>query len=290
MFDLITTLAGLAPQVVTLQVKCGNDQSVLMAGEVHVYPVDSISINANLDTLVTKIPIVNTLFTNLAGALSTMTGKTVDPTKGLTQDATFFYVHVPFPSFSLSASAQWKEYPAGNANEWKAYVGWSVKPGVTISIDFKLDLLAVGLTYLGVPPGITNLIKQAVADLSTSGEYSPIAYLGFQQSIGCSGEVGFDAQKGGKYGSLSITCTGEISIAGIITTQVVQVTLSVSTSISSTFGVKDWTSNGIGFFAELLKWGGVQGKAKFVLANSKVFSFEDSVQLLNSAGPLITIP
>ncbi len=281
-FALITLLGCATPKVMPVQLICGRDKSAVTSGEIRVFPSNKIEIKAELKELVEKCPRVATMIHGLADVLSRVTGKKVDPFEGIKFQAGLGLVIIDAPKLSLAYEAQWREYRAGGAEEWQAYYGWKFSLGLALSAEFKLDVLLAAATCTGVGAPIVSLanrVKEAV------GQEEPVIYLGFKGEIAGAGSGGYE-EKG--FGSLEIKGAGTISLGGLISAKVIQGNLEASTSVSSSVTGKI-TKTGLEASYELFKWDGVKGKVSVKLHVGKFFDlgYEESVQILDAAGPLI---
>lgn len=280
-FKLIRTLGGASPKIVPLALTCGRDQSNIGSGEGKVYPSDKLEIKVELKELCKKCPAVDKAITGVAGALSKLTGKNIDPYDGVSFDAGLGRITIGTPTISLAYEAQWKEYPVGHAQEWQAYYAWKAGVGVSIAAEFKLDLLALGLTATGIGAGVVTLFNKVKSAL---GQDDPLIYMGFKVEIGGGGSIGYEEKA---FGALEIKGTGYVSIGAGVNTSVVEATCEASTSVSSMVEGRV-SKTGLKVSYEFCKWGGVQGKASMKLKIGKIFTvgYERSVQLIEGAGPL----
>lgn len=280
-FELLRILGNATPKVVPVALTCGLDKSGIGSGEGRVYPSDKVEIKVDTKELCKQCPKVNSAITGVAQALSKFTRKNIDPYEGFSFNAGMGRISIGAPSLSLSYEAQWKEYSVGHEKEWQAYYLWKAGIGVSLSAEFKLDLIALGVSATGVGAGVVVLFNKVKSAL---GQEDPLIYMGFKVEIGGSGSIGHEEKN---FGAIEVRAAGSISIGAGISTSVVEANCEASTSISSSIEFRA-SKTGLKVSYEYAKWNGITGKASVKLNIGKILSvgYERSVQLIDGAGPL----
>ncbi len=299
-------LFRVTPHDVPMTLTCGKDQSSIGGGTVRVYPSTQISFKLDLNALYEKVPFIKEMFDELAKMLTSLTGKNVSPTSGLSFYAGPVFIKIGAPVFSIDAQAAWKENAKGTADEWETHLSWKLGISFTLSVEFKLDLLAVlgdATSEIGIGEGIIALDE--ILKKYVEADEAPPLYLSFKFEITDNGSIGV-GDNGFAFGSLSATGTGTLSIGAGASKGgggangddiIVEMSAEAATAISgtvegkvSTGGVGAGKGAGAQIQFALPTWSGVTGKASVKISIGKVLSvgFDKSVQFMQGKGPLWT--
>jgi hypothetical protein len=283
MFGLITILYDVTPKELPVRLTCGRNKSAIGdPGTIYIYPCNTISIKVESDEIFKKCPNVESAFDGLMEILAKITGHTYVPEEGIEFGSGIGEVKIAKPKLSMGYEAQWKEYKAGSAEEWRAYYAWKLNLGVTISIEFKLDVLGAAVACTGVGAPVVEFAKRVQDWL---GQKDPLIYFAVKSEIGGGGICGYEVNY---FGGFEIKGTGTFSIgAGINIPGKVEANVQGCTALSSSITGKGSKAGPVLTY-ECLKWSGIQGKAhiKFKCGDFFSIGMDVSVQLIDGAGPL----
>jgi hypothetical protein len=242
---------------------CDATGEIIQSATIRQYESDLLKISWDATNFLKKHPQVAGLVDWVCGFISKITGRNVDPTKGLTvKVGQLFYITYPAPEFKFEFSGNWDEFDSGHSRHWETYYGFELTfEGTLFKFELKFDIVQA-LSYLpALAPfkPIYDIVWEEFVE--TIGGGNPPFYISMSADL--KGQIGIKRRpewnpKGALINELS-ACIGLKIEAGYL---------------KADMGVATSAENGIEFEGQketvLLKYGlfkfkGAKGKVNIVL-------------------------
>ena len=273
-----------SPREAPLVFTCDANGAEIASGQLRIYPNDTQKINWNATDFFKKHPDVAAIINDLNDFVSKVSGKTVDPAKGLNVNYGLMYVQVPVPKITFSFDGKWTEYPKSDATRyWEAYYGFGVKlEGTLFSVKLKVDLIGA-LSYLPQLAPFKPIYDEVWDAIKAKlpPDNGPPFYFGIGGDL--TGAVQIERKPDWKPAG-SIKLTGDMFLGVHVEAGIIEAEMESSTSIAAKLEVKG-EGEAANLYYSAFTFEGIKGTVSVIVDTGWVgkWGFEKEVDILQGS-------